>query len=209
MRYLLGFMLLASLAQAQVLAPFYVVSSGGGGGSVTVRDTVTADNEDGTDNSTGPAEYLSVGGYDQIYGPGPTREMGLIFQLAVPQGKTIDSVFIWVYVRDYGVLNSMRVKCYDVDNAPIFNATHTHMLNAHATLGTDSVTWSPFGTSDSPIWQGSPNLKTIVQTVINRAGWVSGNNIGFVFYTLATETEEVRDYGGDATKSATIRVVYH
>jgi hypothetical protein len=191
-----------------------------------VRDSVRANDRDAT--SDGTDENLSSGGgsniYASTYNPGAVEEMiGLQFQLAIPQGSVIDSAFISTTgFENYGTwsttADSVDIYVYEVDNAPAFNASHTHALTGHSTVSTAKVR-TTMDASLGTFWT-SPNLKDLVKLVItDRAGWASGNYIGFIIRVGVSSVDEgvgIRDYnyyggglGGDASHPARMRVAYH
>jgi hypothetical protein len=191
-----------------------------------VRDSVRADNRDAT--SDGPTdENLSSGGgsnlYCGVYNPGAVEELiGFQFQLAIPQGSVIDSCFISTTGYDNAgtwsiTADSIDIYIYEVDDAPAFDGAHAHTLLEHATVSTAKVRTTINAELDY-FWT-SPNLKDLLKLVItDRAGWASGNYVGFVFKVAVGDVDEeigVRDirhyisYGGSVGQSARIRVAYH
>lgn len=151
----------------------------------TVMDTIDSDNRDGY--SVGIDERLS---YDEerIFvgndGPG-LEDVGFEFALAVPKDATVDSCFVWLYLRGTSYLmdnaDTLQWGVYDVDNAAVYDSTHTHRISAHHAL-TDSID-VVFAAPGTEGWVKSPNLASILQPVVNRAGWSSGNYAGFPLYS--------------------------
>ncbi len=91
----------------------------------------------------------------------------------IPQGATIDSAFLRIYAHE-DEADEARVTIYAeaIDNSPIFNDTE---LMSDRTWGTDSVKWI---ISESwTMWQPykSIDIASVLQGVVNRSGWVSGN----------------------------------
>ncbi len=108
--------------------------------------------------------------------------VGLRFQnVTVPQGATIESAYIILTShedKDAADTSKLTIKCEATDNA----ATYTdNELFTTRDLTSGEVKWTV--TTEWVIWEQyqTPELKTIVQEVINRTGWSSGNALSFIF----------------------------
>ena len=120
--------------------------------------------------------------------------VGLRFQnVSVPQGATISSAYISFSAATPNAnvgtastqLLDIRIESSD-DVSNTYSATNTVRSRP---LGA-SVTWSgsQMAAEDpsNPLWeQGdnykTPELKTLVQSIVNRPGWCGGNSMGFHF----------------------------
>lgn len=92
-----------------------------------------------------------------------------------PQGSTIIEAKITLYAIGPGTDNPVNSVIYgnDVDNPT--NPTNSTEADALA-LTSASVAWNP-GVWDVTEYYDTPDIKTILQEIVNRAGWVAGNNI--------------------------------
>lgn len=106
---------------------------------------------------------------------------GLRFQdITIPQGATIDSAYIIVNSHEAKTADDVaNLTIYTIadDNTPTFTED---ALITDREFSTASVDWTvdiPWG-----LWtyHRTPSLTTIVQEVIDRQGWSSGNAIGFI-----------------------------
>lgn len=119
--------------------------------------------------------YISVGqsgpeGWEK-------RGGGIRFEnITIPQGATINSAYF--ILQSYDNYIGSGTKSYvtgeDVDNAVEFT-TEEDYLNRDRT--TAKVAWD-----DIPRWYmgvdyNSPEIASIIQEIVNRVGWVSGNDI--------------------------------
>ena len=99
--------------------------------------------------------------------------------VVVPQGATIDSAYIklnWEGGEDVNFL----IAAVDVDD---FDAPTDNTYAAHDTETTATVSWNiPLeGSQDSgKYFKTSPDIKTIIQEIVDRTGWSSGNAIGII-----------------------------
>jgi len=107
---------------------------------------------------------------------------GLRFSIPVPQGGEILSAKVQFRVDEPGsAAASYTVRAQAADNAPTFAAVRGNISSR--TLGSESVAWSP------PAWptigeagaaQLTPELKSVVQPVVNRLGWTKDNGLVLV-----------------------------
>lgn len=111
----------------------------------------------------------------------------------IPQGATINSVYISLvnYVSTFShAVDS--IACEDVDSATVISSgggsygisdRWSNRTDA-AILWNETIRTSPPGARDS-----TPDLKTLVQEIVNRPNWKSGNAIIFVFKCLSLESD--------------------
>ena len=99
--------------------------------------------------------------------------------VAIPQGATIDSVRLNLYAHE-DEADPVYITIYaeGADNSAAFVDTE---LYSQRTKTTANVAWDI--TQNWTMWQPyqSPDLKLVVQEVINRAGWSSGNALTLFF----------------------------
>ncbi|MCH7893777.1 MAG: DNRLRE domain-containing protein, partial [Proteobacteria bacterium] len=100
--------------------------------------------------------------------------------VTIPQGATIDSAKIQFHVDEIAAGSSVALtvtfRGEDHDNAPTFTSTASNISNRTET--TASVDWAIptwVTVNDEGAAQLSAELKTIVQEIVDRTGWGSGN----------------------------------
>lgn len=104
--------------------------------------------------------------------------------ITIPQGTTIDAAYLILTCRDAltGVVVNTRITGEDVDNAATFSTLADYQARRGTVVGgandnyitTAQVDWDAI-----PVWTvnteyNSPEIKTIIQEIINRGGW-AGN----------------------------------
>ncbi|HHP7242534.1 MAG TPA: T9SS type A sorting domain-containing protein [Cyclobacteriaceae bacterium] len=107
---------------------------------------------------------------------------GLRFQnIGIPQGATIDSVFIEVVSHEAKTtadVANLTIYAEDTDNSQTFteDALFTDRTSTDA-----RVQW--IVDEEWGLWttHRTPDLKDIVQEVVDRGGWSPGNSIAFIF----------------------------
>lgn len=115
--------------------------------------------------------------------------------IPVPQNGEIVSAEIQFKVDETG----SEAAAYTImgeasDNAPIYQAVAGNISARPGTTAT--VPWSPPGWTligDAGPGQLTPDLKGIVQELVNRPGWVQGNALAFMISGTGRRTAEAKD----------------
>jgi len=107
--------------------------------------------------------------------------VGLRFRdIAIPKGATIDSAFVIMHVHEgkaaEGVTN-LNITAEATDDAETFNDS---LLITDRPMTTATVKW--IIAEEWIIWKpySTPDLGAIIQEVVDRSGWTSGNSIALV-----------------------------
>ncbi len=124
--------------------------------------------------------------------------------VTIPKDSTIETAYVRFVARDYGTVEPCNVNCHfnDVDDA----IAPTTGEEAIALALTSPVPWDSIPYWEKGLPYSSPELKTIFQAIVNRAGWVSGNAAQIVFKNNASAGAARRqpsafDYLGGAEKA--------
>ncbi len=99
--------------------------------------------------------------------------------ISIPKGATIDSAFLNIYAHeDEADESRVTVFAEAIDNSPAFVETE---LITDRTWTSTSLPWTI--TEPWTMWQSyrSPDIKSVIQSVISRSGWVSGNALTLFF----------------------------
>jgi len=132
-----------------------------------------------SDPGSSDLELCNESGGDQI--------VGMRFnKLAIPNGATITKAWVVFEADEVGASKNINpcmltIKGQAADNAPEFakDSVTPNLISGRPTT-TASVTWSP------PDWmvehekgagQTTPDIKAIIQEIVSRSGWASGNSI--------------------------------
>jgi hypothetical protein len=103
--------------------------------------------------------------------------------VTVPQGATITSAILSFTSSGSYLNDTCNLICHanDVDDAVAPIGDGVHSTNFNALSLTDGVEWSSVEhwTSAGTVYQ-APEIKTIIQTVVNRDGWASGNALAVI-----------------------------
>ncbi len=157
----------------------YVVPAGG-----TIDILIASTQDDGEQGANGVMSLTSSDLDMTLDGSSSSPQtIGLRFiGLTIPQGATITSAYIQFTADETdSVATSLTIQTQDIDNAPTFPYFGDYNMTSR-TRSSASVSWNP------PSWtagsagpaQQTPNLAAVVQEVVDRGGWSSGNAMVFI-----------------------------
>ncbi len=165
--------------------------------------TETAQIASGSDD----AENSSTGSSDLDFDDG--IDIGVRFQdIDVPQGATILEASL-TFTADANDTGTTNVTIYgeDEDNAGAYgNVSTRNKTDGTGVTGSGSVAWSPPNFSTNSTYKTS-ELKNLVQEIVNRSGWSTGNAMAFIIETTGND-REAYTYNGSTTKAPRISIKY-
>jgi hypothetical protein len=155
-----------------VLCTMFLLASGYAESGVnTITFTVSSGKDDGVNKISNGAASLGTG-YAYI---GKDYVMGWRFQNAtIPQGVTILNATLDFFTTTYQVGNSVKIRYSGEksDNARALTTTAYDLVNRDKTsAAVDNIPapWASFS------YNKSPDLAPVIQEIVNRPGWQSGN----------------------------------
>lgn len=92
----------------------------------------------------------------------------------------------------------------DADDAAAFTTTNDDITDRTKT--TASVSWSDTWTNGA--FNDSPNIKTIIQEIIDRPGWSSGNDIVILIDYASGGDFQFKAYDGSSTNAPKLHIDY-
>ncbi|MBX3027834.1 hypothetical protein KF840_23310 [bacterium] len=145
-------------------------------------------------------------------------DLGVVFgalrfgSVVIPPGATITAASLQL-TADQAFSSSNATACTltlfgeAVDDAPSFGANFANLAALPRT--TASVPWAV------PAWvvnasgpaQRSPDLRAIVQEIVNRPGWASGNALALLLASSGGR-REAESYDGNPNKAAVLEIAY-
>ena len=168
-----------------------------GGGATTSTFTVAASGDNGnfwTDqyyDATPPTSYNNQTSGGSVYGIGVTfysssnkyrfRNTFLRFtNVTIPAGSTISAAKLKVDFLS-GTERTFQINGYNLDNV---SQPSSASDGNHSNYTTANASWT---IPASAAVHDSPEIKTIVQEIVNRGGWASGNAMMFSIWLNASE----------------------
>lgn len=158
----------------------------------TFTASITANGDDTIHAENG---YFSASLTYSIFGDDGAHQYDDSFRfqnVTIPQGATINSAKLTFYPSINGAGNNVNLTIWGnaIDNAtaPTSAATFTGLAKT-----TTNVYWEKIGAWTQATTVDTPSILGIVQEVVNRAGWASGNNMQFMILNNASSASAKRD----------------
>lgn len=172
---------------------------------VVFNASIAGSADDAEESSAGTVSLTSTD-IELVDDAGP-QTVGLRFSgVAIPQGAIISSATIQFKTDEaQTAAASLDFAVQAVDTAPAFTVA-AGSLSSRATGGT-SVLWQPPAwptIGESAAAQRTPNLAALVQQIVSRPGWASGNAMAFLIKGTGRRTAEAFDKAGGTPASLSI-----
>ncbi|CAL2079969.1 Ig-like domain-containing protein [Tenacibaculum sp. 190524A02b] len=179
--------------------------------SKTVTSTINRTNDDAEQYQSSGRMYMDSSDLELVYDGSSkgNQHVGMLFRsLNIPTNATITNAYIQFTTdeRNSGS-TSLAIKIQDSAN-PADITTSSYNITSR-TYYSQSVNWNPsswnsVGASGSA--QRTPNLKALVQRVVNKSGWKAGNKM--LFYISGSGERTAESYDGSSSKAPKLVVSY-
>ncbi len=137
------------------------------------------------------------------------QTIGLRFRdVGIPQGAQITSAvieFTAAQSSDNPFISGLTVQGFDSDDAEAFAATTTNITGRTGTAAT--VNWIPDAWTDGDVVQ-TPNIKDVVQEIVDRSGWCGNNAMGFRISGADLVNRVAHSVDGNPDLAPVLRVTY-
>ncbi len=135
--------------------------------AVTINIDVAHDDDDAEEQSDGDMDRGSSD-LEMVYDE-DDQVIGIRFLLSIPE----DAVILNAYIRfqadgDRDDSTSLKIYAQNSDSTARFSSTDYDISNRSKTIG---IPWNDIEDWDDDKYYNTPNLKSIIQTVINRPSW--------------------------------------
>jgi uncharacterized protein YjiK len=126
--------------------------------------------------------YLSSSDLELVF-DGSNQTVGMRFgNVKVPQGATISTAWVQFMVDEaQSEATNLTVQGQAADNVATFTSAGFNLSSRPRT--TSSVSWSPVPWSTVGLMgpdQKTPELRSVIQEIVNRPGWAFGNAMGII-----------------------------
>jgi hypothetical protein len=128
--------------------------------------------------------------------------------VTIPKGASIVNAWVQFRVDETGSsATSVSIQGQAVDNAATFTTSASNVTSRPRTVA--SVNWAPgawTAVGDAGAAQRTPNLASVIQEIVGRSGWVSGNSLVLIITGTGTRTAE--SFEGSQTAAPLLHVEY-
>ncbi|MFW5444262.1 MAG: PKD domain-containing protein [Methylococcaceae bacterium] len=136
--------------------------------------------------------------------------VGLRFnKLSIPEGANITNAYIQFQADEVDLkATSLIIAGQDIDNALTFSTASQNISSRIRTLA--SVTWNPASwttVAASGVEQQTSDISIVIQEIIDRSGWISGNSIALIISGSGERTAE--SYNGKSSAAPMLFVEYN
>ncbi len=178
------------------------------GQSITVNSQVNSSSDDAEQFISSGAMNLTSSDLE-LADDGALQEVGLRFtNINVPKNATIINAYVQ-FTADETNSTTINLNIYgqNIGNAPTFTSTASNITSRSKTSNT--VAWSPAAWTtigEAGVNQRTPNIATIVQTIVNRADWNANNAMAILINGGVRRTASA--YDGVSAEAAKLVITY-
>ncbi|HEY3558269.1 MAG TPA: right-handed parallel beta-helix repeat-containing protein [Kribbella sp.] len=175
-------------------------------GSATLDRRIAAGSDDVEESATG-SYYATSSDLELVY-DGSNQKVGLRFpNLTVPAGATITNAYVQFEADEtQGEATSLTIQAQATDNAAAFTSATKPSTRS---LGTAATSWTPAPwtlVGEAGANQRTPDLSAVVQEIVRRPGWTSGNALALVI--TGTGHRTTRAYDGKPAAAPLLHLEY-
>jgi hypothetical protein len=144
-------------------------------------------------------------------GYGPNNGFFRIPNVTIPKGAVIDNAYINVYLYSYDGAGEYKYRIYacNEDNP---NTVSSYADYFARELTENYVDWNPSFEGLNWYWSrdySAPDIKIIIQEIINRSNWVNGNAIMLMIKDNGSAKSSYWDYYEDTGYELELEITYH
>ncbi len=176
-------------------------------GSGSVDRRVAAGSDDAEESSTGSVS-LTSSDLELVF-DGSNQTVGMRFvNLTIPAGTTITGAYIQFEADEaQSEVTTLTLRGQAADDAGTFSSTAGNISTRPRTAA--SVSWSPAAwtlVGEVALGQRTPDLSRVIQEIVSRPGWTSGNSLEISVTGMGHRT--ARAFEGKAAGAALLHVEY-
>lgn len=174
--------------------------------AVTVESRITVSSDDAEEHANGAVNRTSS--RLELGNASSSQRVGLRFVVAIPKGAVISKAYLQFKTATVSSgATTLTLRGQTSDNAPTFESRNGNISSRTTTSAT--VTWSPPAwtlAGEAGLRQQSPDLSSIIQEIVNRPGWVSGNALALII--TGTGERVATSFDGDRSGAPLLHVDY-
>ncbi len=177
-------------------------------GDIITESIISTSNDDAEESATG---NMNLNSTDlELVQENSTQTVGLLFRgLDIPQGANIMEARLQFTTDETSShTTNLIIRGHDTNNASGFSSVNNNIsnrTNTSAQVSWSVPAWNNVGQSSSV--QKSPDIKSVVQEIVNRNGFNTSSNIGIIITGSGKRVAESYDGGGIA-QSPKLTITY-
>ncbi|MEZ4959932.1 MAG: DNRLRE domain-containing protein, partial [Saprospiraceae bacterium] len=162
----------------------------------SISSMVSASSDDAEENLSGGAVSLTSNDIELVQDGSSNQQSGMRFNnITIPKGATITSAYVQFTAKatNTGAV-TLTLSGQAIDNAPTFTSSSGNISSRTKTAAT--VSWSPADWNIIGQTYQTSNIASIIQEIVNRSGWASGNSMVIMATGPTTATRTAQSYDG-------------
>jgi hypothetical protein len=169
---------------------------------------VAAGTDDAEESASGSMQLTSSD--LELVNDGSDQLVGMRFQgVTIPRGATISSAYVQFQTDEVTTATTaLTIRGQAADNPATFSSTTAGKISTR-TRTASAVSWSPVAwttVEQAGAGQRTPNIASVIQEIVNRTGWTSGNSLVIIINGTGKRTAEA--YDGEQPSAPLLRVDY-
>ncbi len=161
----------------------------------TVEVRVAASTDDAEENASGNMS-LASSDLELVVDGSSNQLVGMRFNgVNIPPGADITNAYVQFQADEIASeATSLIIQGQDIDNAPTFTSATGNISSRSRT--TASVSWAPVPwttVGEAGLAQRTPDIASVVQEIVNRPSWSSGNSLVVIISGTGRRTAESYD----------------
>ncbi|WP_209680566.1 LamG-like jellyroll fold domain-containing protein [Methanohalophilus levihalophilus] len=167
---------------------------------------VSASSDDAEERVSNGAMSLTSSDLELIRDGSQDQVTGMRFQnVDIPQGSTISSAkIVFIIDENNAQPTTLNIYGHDIDDSPEFSSSD---YNISSRAGTSAVVqWNSLPSPDVGETLESPDISSVVQEIVSRSGWSSGNSMTVIIN--GTGKRVVESYDGVSSSAPLLVVEY-
>jgi uncharacterized protein YjiK len=181
----------------------------GSSGQTVIQRRVAASADDAEENGVDGTVSVTNSDLEMVFDGGGNQTVGMRFNaMDIPRGATILNAYVQFKVDETpsGATN-LTIQGQAADNAPIFTTANLNISSrprTNAAINWQPAPWPTVGEIGPA--QQTPDIAPVIQEIVNRGGWNSGNSI--VIIVTGTGERVAEAWNGDQAGAPLLTVTY-
>jgi hypothetical protein len=179
------------------------------GTEISVEEVRVGASADDAEEKASGAMYLNSSDLELVHIGSGDQTIGVRFVgVDIPQGAAIVNAYVQFKVDETGSQETfLTIEAQDTDDAQPFTSSKRNISNrtpTAAAVAWDPAAWTKVGQTGAA--QRTPDISSIIQEVVDRSGWSSGNSLVLIITGSGERVAE--SYNGDRNGAPLLHVEY-